>query len=194
MQRGAQLSMAGANTSAWPGARWLSAAGAVSAERGRAGIFISSAISRAWGGRSLLRSDPTEHKADSAPNRQDHRPSQLPKLSHICAGKQRRCEKREQCHPDHREEHGEQGRFSDSGHSAGFLAGRLRRHEFATRSCRFKKTPTAARIARDVPRTFGVAESLVILEKSRRGELNSRPTHYECVALPTELQRHKGLN
>ncbi len=29
------------------------------------------------------------------------------------------------------------------------------------------------------------------LTESRRRESNSRPTHYECVALPTELQRLK---
>lgn len=27
------------------------------------------------------------------------------------------------------------------------------------------------------------------MQKSRRGDSNPRPTHYECVALPTELQR-----
>lgn len=34
-------------------------------------------------------------------------------------------------------------------------------------------------------------EKAVKRSKSRQGDSNSRPTHYECVALPTELRRQK---
>ena len=29
------------------------------------------------------------------------------------------------------------------------------------------------------------------VDKSRQTDSNCRPTHYECIALPTELWRHK---
>ena len=42
-------------------------------------------------------------------------------------------------------------------------------------------------------RAFNQAENPLFLKWSRESDSNRRPTHYECVALPTELSRQNTI-
>ena len=51
-------------------------------------------------------------------------------------------------------------------------------------------------VLRSMPSRYAPASCLILVfEKKwcRWGDSNTRPTHYECVALPTELQRPRNL-
>ena len=52
------------------------------------------------------------------------------------------------------------------------------------RSLAISKHKTGGRI------TIHLHKSFSLKKWCRLGDLNTRPTHYECVALPTELKRH----